>query len=476
MNLTVIGSGYVGLVTGTCFAEMGNTVTCVDLDEQKIANLKLGILPIYEPGLEPMVLSNQAAGRLRFTTSLADAMASSNVYFIAVGTPPDEDGSADLRHVLAVAREIGRHLNQYAVIVDKSTVPVGTAEKVAAVVQAELDRRGVAVPFDVVSNPEFLKEGDAVNDFMRPDRIVIGAASEQAGEIMRRLYADFCRNHDRVVMMGVRDAEMTKYAANAMLATKISFMNEIAGLCDLLQVDVEKVRVGIGSDSRIGFPFIYPGCGYGGSCFPKDVNALIRMAEENSLDPMILNAVHSRNEDQKNVLFRKIVARFGDDLSGKVFGVWGLAFKPGTDDMREAPAVVLLRQLIGAGARVQAYDPEAMVVAQKELPAEWFENGLLTLCRHQYDACENVDALVLVTEWKPFRHPDFKAMKSVMGQAVIFDGRNQYDPKLMAVEGFEYWGIGRRGLVDVRRGDPAMVSEGLAVEMGGAALGVEQGQ
>jgi len=458
MNLTIIGSGYVGLVTGTCFAEMGNHVTCVDLDEKKIADLNQGRIPIYEPGLEPMILSNLADGRLRFTTSLAEAMTDSEVYFIAVGTPPGEDGSADLRHVLAVAREIGRCLDKYAVIVDKSTVPVGTAEKVAAVIQDELDKRSVDIAFDVVSNPEFLKEGAAVDDFMKPDRIVIGCNSDLARDIMCTLYADFCRNHNRMVMMGVREAEMTKYAANAMLATKISFMNEIAGLCDALQVDVEKVRLGIGSDSRIGFPFIYPGCGYGGSCFPKDVNALISMAEENDLEPMILNAVHRRNADQKNVLFRKIVARFGSDLSGMTFGLWGLAFKPGTDDMREAPSVVLLRQLIDSGAKVKAYDPEAMDVARQELPNDWFEKGDLALCRHQYDALGEVDALVLVTEWKPFRHPDFKVMHSLMSQAVVFDGRNQYDPKEMKAEGFEYWGIGRCGDYSQVAGDSESLS------------------
>ncbi len=444
MNLSIIGTGYVGLVTGTCFAEMGHRVSCVDIDQQKIADLNNSIIPIYEPGLEPLVKSNVSEGRLHFTTSLAEAMADAQIHFIAVGTPSGEDGSADLRHVLAVAREIGRHLQDYAVIVDKSTVPVGTADQVAAAIQAELDQRGVNIPFDVVSNPEFLKEGAAVNDFMKPDRIVVGAESDTARELMRQLYADFCRNHDRIVMMGVRDAEMTKYAANAMLATKISFMNEVAGLCDLLHVDVEKVRIGIGSDSRIGFSFIYPGCGYGGSCFPKDVNALIRMAAENHHEPLILNAVHQRNEDQKQVVFRKVIARFGANLSGKIFGLWGLAFKPGTDDMREAPSKVLLQQLISAGAKVKAYDPEAMDVARRELPTEWFDTGALTLCRHQYDALEQVDGLLLVTEWKPFRHPDFRAMKAMMNQPVIFDGRNQYDPDLMKQEGFAYYGIGRR--------------------------------
>jgi len=444
MNLTIIGTGYVGLVTGACFAEMGNTVTCVDVDAAKIERLRAGQIPIYEPGLEPMVLSNVKDGRLRFTTDQKEAMAGSNVHFIAVGTPPGEDGSADLQYVLAVAREIGRHLTGYAVIVDKSTVPVGTADQVRAAIQEELDRRGAALEFDVVSNPEFLKEGAAVEDFMKPDRIVIGTDSKPAQELMRTLYTDFSRSYDRIIFMGVRDAEMTKYAANAMLATKISFMNEIAGLCDVLGVDVESVRQGIGSDSRIGYSFIYPGCGYGGSCFPKDVKALIHMAEQARLEPMILGSVHRRNERQKQVLFEKITARFGADLSGLTFGLWGLAFKPGTDDMREAPAVVLLHQLVAAGARILAYDPEAMDVAREDLPRAWFDNDTLQLVRHQYEALENVDALALVTEWKPFRHPDWSAMKKMMKQPVVFDGRNQYDPKKLKAEGFEYFGIGRR--------------------------------
>ena len=444
MNLTMVGTGYVGLVTGTCFAEMGNFVTCVDVDTAKVERLRAGQIPIYEPGLEPLVLSNVKDGRLKFTTDLAAAMTGSNVYFIAVGTPPGEDGSADLQYVLAVAREIGRNLSGYAVIVDKSTVPVGTADRVRAAIQEELDRRGVTLEFDVVSNPEFLKEGAAVEDFMRPDRIVVGTESKPAREIMRTLYADFSRSYDRILFMGVRDAEMTKYAANAMLATKISFMNEIAVLCDSLGVDVESVRLGIGSDSRIGYSFIYPGCGYGGSCFPKDVKALIHMAEQARIEPMILGSVHRRNERQKYVLFEKIVARFGADLSGLSFGIWGLAFKPGTDDMREAPAVVLLHDLVAAGARVLAYDPEAMEVAHAELPRAWFENGAVQLVRHQYEALEGVDALALVTEWKPFRHPDFSAMKKMMKQPVVFDGRNQYDPKKLKGEGFEYFGFGRR--------------------------------
>ena len=445
MNIVVVGTGYVGLVTGACFAEMGTNVTCVDVDKNKIEGLKNGILPIYEPGLDAIVEENFRDSRLRFTISLAEAMQDSNVYFIAVGTPPGEDGSADLQYVLAVAREIGRHMTDYCVIVDKSTVPVGTADKVKAAVQDELNKRGVAIDFDVVSNPEFLKEGAAIDDFMYPDRVVIGVESERAEQIMRRLYRAFTRNHERTVVMGVRDAEMTKYAANAMLATKISFMNEIALLCDTLGVDVENVRQGIGSDDRIGFHFIYPGCGYGGSCFPKDVKALVRMAEEVKIVPNVLQAVEDRNDQQKQRLFEKMVDRYGNDLSGKTFGLWGLAFKPGTDDMREAPSKVVLNALIGAGAKVKAFDPVAMDVARRELPEEWFKSGQLALVDNQYDAIEGADALLLVTEWKPFRNPDFTRMKGLMSAPVIFDGRNQYDPLLMREIGFEYTGIGRRG-------------------------------
>jgi len=444
MKLAIVGTGYVGLVTGACFAEMGNRVTCVDIDAVKVAKLKEGWMPIYEPGLKSIVLRNCEEDRLLFTTSLAEALAGAKILFIAVGTPPGEDGSADLKHVLAVAREVGAHLESYTIIVNKSTVPVGTAEKVKAAIADELAKRGVDVPFDVVSNPEFLKEGAAVDDFMKPDRIVVGVESDRARELMRDLYKDFSRNHDRILFMGVKDAEMTKYAGNAMLATKISFMNEVANLCDRLGVDVENVRLGIGSDSRIGYSFIYPGCGYGGSCFPKDVRALIHIGRENDYETMILQSVHQRNEDQKHVLFRKVTARFGADLSGMTFGLWGLAFKPGTDDIREAPAIVLLEELLGAGARVLAYDPEAQESARAELPNSWFESGALTLVRHQYEALEQVEALMLVTEWKPFRHPDFRAMKEMMKQPIIFDGRNQYDPRALKEEGFEYSGIGRR--------------------------------
>jgi len=444
MDLTVIGIGYVGLVTGTCFAEMGNRVICVDSDPEKVARLQQGHIPIFEPGLESMVESNLREGRLRFSTSLAAAMADSSIYFIAVGTPANGDGGADLRQVLGVAREIGRHMTGHCVVVDKSTVPVGTAEKVREAIEEELHKRGENIDFDVVSNPEFLKEGAATEDFMRPDRIIIGTANDRARQIMRQLYAPFNMSRDRTLYMGVRDAEMTKYAANAMLATKISFINEIAGLCDRLGVDVENVRLGIGSDARIGYAFIYPGCGYGGSCFPKDVKALVHLAEHNQFDPCLLRSVEQRNQSQRQVLFHKVCARFGGDLSGLTFGLWGLAFKPGTDDLREASSVVLLRELIGAGARVRAYDPVAMDAARRELPQAWFDNGDLLLAEHQYDALREVDAMILVTEWKPFRTPDFYAMHKIMKQPVIFDGRNQYDPRQAKQAGFEYQGIGRR--------------------------------
>ena len=443
MKLTIIGTGYVGLVTGACFAEMGNTVTCVDIDKKKIEGLKQGILPIYEPGLEPIVVNNYKNGRLQFCSALSDPVAESGVYFIAVGTPPGEDGSADLQYVLAVAREIGRHINAYTIVIDKSTVPVGTADKVKAAISEELDKRGVSVPFDVVSNPEFLKEGAAVEDFMRPDRVIIGTDSEQVHKVMRDLYLPFMRTHERLLFMGVRDAEMSKYAGNAMLATKISFMNEIANLCERMGVDVENVRQGIGSDARIGYSFIYPGAGYGGSCFPKDVKALVRMAKDHDFEPKVLNAVEARNEAQKHVLFEKISGRFGANLKGLTFGLWGLAFKPGTDDMREASSVVLIGELIGAGASVKAYDPVAMAAARRELPGAWFDGGQLKLVDEQYSALDNADAMVLMTEWKPFRHPDFVRIKKTLKKPVIFDGRNQYDPKLLRDAGFEYSGIGR---------------------------------
>ncbi|MBN2428480.1 MAG: UDP-glucose/GDP-mannose dehydrogenase family protein [Deltaproteobacteria bacterium] len=444
MKLVVVGTGYIGLVTGACFAEMGNTAWCVDVDATKIENLKKGIIPIYEPGLESIVHENHKEGRLNFTTSLAEAMRNCNVYFIGVGTPPGEDGSADLQYVLAVAREIGQNMNGYSVVVNKSTVPVGTADKVRTAVQEELDKRGVDYEFDVVSNPEFLKEGEAVKDCMKPDRIVIGVDSERAQSVMEELYAPFNRNHQRTIFMGIRDAEMTKYTANAMLATKISFMNEVSNLCELLDVDVENVRIGIGSDTRIGYSFIYPGCGYGGSCFPKDVKALLGMARGVKYDSKVLQAVEDRNDLQRQILFKKVVKRFGADLSGRTIAVWGLAFKPGTDDLREATSKVLIGALIEAGAKVQGYDPVAMENVSKEWPEEWFSKGSLTLADHQYAALENADAMVLVTEWKPFRIPDLEAMKRVMKQQVIFDGRNQYDPVAVKAAGFEYEGIGRK--------------------------------
>ncbi|PZP24405.1 UDP-glucose dehydrogenase family protein [Pseudomonas kuykendallii] len=446
MNITVIGTGYVGLVTGACIAEMGNTVVCVDVDPKKIENLKKGILPIYEPGLENVVSSNFESGRLLFTTSLAEAMKTSDVFFIAVGTPPGEDGSADLRYVLEVARQIGANLARPAIVVNKSTVPVGTGDKVRAAVAEQLQQRGVEIDFDVVSNPEFLKEGAAVDDFMHPDRIIIGTHSEHAKRVMGELYAPFVRNHPRIMYMGIRDAEMTKYAANAMLATKISFMNEVASLCERLDVDVENVRLGIGSDQRIGYHFIYAGCGYGGSCFPKDVKALISIAHQNDFEPKLLQAVEARNDLQKQSLFNKIVTHYSGDLAGRTFAVWGLAFKPGTDDMREAPSVVLINSLITAGAKVKAFDPVAHETARAEFPAEHFSNGHLEIVDGQYEAAIDADALVLVTEWKPFRHPDFRALKKLLKSPLILDGRNQYDPIQLQREGFDYYGMGRKAI------------------------------
>ena len=443
MKITVVGTGYVGLVSGACLAEVGNDVLCLDLDVEKIRVLEAGGIPIFEPGLQDMVRRNVAAGRLHFTTDVARAVQHGTIQFIAVGTPPDEDGSADMQYVLAAARNIGRLMTDYKVVVDKSTVPVGTADRVHAAIADELRKRGVQTPYAVVSNPEFLKEGAAVEDFMRPDRIIVGTDSEAARERMAELYAPFNRSHQRVIYMGVRDAEMTKYAANAMLATKISFMNEIAALCERYGVDVENVRLGIGSDQRIGYHFIYPGCGYGGSCFPKDVKALIAMAQAAGVEPEVLTAVEERNAKQKRVLEEKIVARFGEDLTGRTFGVWGLAFKPGTDDMREAPSIPLIEGLIGRGATVRAYDPVAMDNARRVFPAQWFDEGRLVFTRHQYDALDGADAMVLVTEWKPFRHPDFGAIKRLLKTPQIFDGRNQYDPQQLERLGFAYVGIGR---------------------------------
>lgn len=439
MKLAVIGSGYVGLTSGACFADMGNNVICVDKDTRKIEMLNQGEIPIYEPGLESMVQRNREAGRLSFTTDLKQAVRDSHVLFIAVGTPPEEDGSADLSHVLAAAREIAQYMDDYKVIVDKSTVPIGTADLVKAQVSDTLKTRGVNIAFDVVSNPEFLKEGAAIDDFMKPDRVVIGTESEKAAHIMRTLYAPFNRTHDRVIVMSIRSAEMTKYAANAMLATKISFINEISRLCEAYGADVEEVRNGIGSDSRIGYKFIYPGVGYGGSCFPKDIKALIHMSREVGYDSRILKAVEAVNSDQKSLLSQKVRYHFGNDLVGKCFAIWGLAFKPQTDDMREAPSIVIIRELLALGATIRAYDP----VANSEAHRIFGDTPGLTLTNDEYEAINQVDAMLLITEWRQFRYPDFKRMKDTMKNPVIFDGRNQYDPESLREMGFTYYGIGR---------------------------------
>lgn len=439
MKLTIIGTGYVGLVSGSCFAEMGNDVICVDNDKNKIDKLNNGKIPIWEPGLEEMVLRNTEGKRLSFTTDIKDAVEKSDICFIAVGTPPDEDGSADLQYVLAVAKDIAKYMNGYKVIIDKSTVPVGTADKVAATVQEVLDERGVDHKFDVVSNPEFLKEGDAINDSMKPDRVVVGTDSEECAELMRELYTPFARSHEKLIIMSVRSAEMTKYTANAMLATKISFMNDIANLCELTGADISEVRHGIGSDSRIGYKFIYPGVGYGGSCFPKDVKALIKMAESIGTKIRVLQAVEDVNDDQKSVLVHKVKKHFGEDLSKLTFAVWGLSFKPKTDDMREAPAITIINGLIEAGAVVQAYDPVAMDEANRIFG----ENPKIKYTHGNYDALKGADALLLITEWNQFRYPDFDKMKNLLKTPVIFDGRNQYNPKELREKGFAYYGIGR---------------------------------
>ena len=440
MNITVIGSGYVGLVSGTCFSEMGNNVTCVDIDADKIAKLKKGILPIFEPGLEPMVVKNVQNGNLHFTTDLSSVIGNSEIVFIAVGTPMGNDGSADLQYVLAVAKSIGESIQNRIIVVDKSTVPVGTADKVKATIQKELDKRNESIDFDVVSNPEFLKEGAAINDFMKPDRVVVGAESDYAIEKMKQLYAPFTMSHDRFIAMDIRSAEMTKYAANAMLATKISFMNEIANICEKVGADANQVRIGIGSDARIGYSFIYPGCGYGGSCFPKDVKALKKIAEEHNYQAKLITSVEEVNDAQKLVIANKIVTRFGEDLTGKTFGVWGLAFKPGTDDMREAPSIYVIKELIKRGAKIQAYDPKAVEEA-KSCYLKEIEN--IEYVSSKYQAIEKADALVLLTEWKEFRSPDFNEIKTQLNTPVIFDGRNQYHMFNLAAKGFEYYQIGK---------------------------------
>jgi UDPglucose 6-dehydrogenase len=439
MRVAIFGTGYVGLVTGTCLAEVGNQVICVDVDHAKVDGLKKGILPIYEPSLESLVVANHAAKRIEFTTDAAAAIAHADIIFIAVGTPPDEDGSADLRHVEAVANTIGEHLARYTVIVNKSTVPVGTADKVQAVINSQLNARKSDVTFDVVSNPEFLKEGDAVKDCMRPDRIILGSKSLRAIDIMKRLYAPFNRNHERMVLMDERSAELTKYAANAMLATKISFMNEMANIAERVGADIEMVRHGIGSDPRIGYSFIYPGAGYGGSCFPKDVQALEKTAKVHGYHAEILSAVEAVNRRQKNKLFDYVKSHFKHDVRGKTFAVWGLAFKPNTDDMREASSRYLLEQLWQAGANVQAYDPEAMDEAKRL----YSERDDFRLSDSPLAALNGADALIVVTEWKAFWSPDFSAIKSALKHAVIFDGRNIYEPAAVEAAGLAYYGIGR---------------------------------
>lgn len=439
MKITVIGTGYVGLVSGTCLAEVGNDVLCLDVDPAKIKILEEGGIPIHEPGLLEMVRRNREAGRLKFTTDIQLAAEFGDVQFIAVGTPPDEDGSADLQYVVAAARNIGKYMTNYKVVVDKSTVPVGTADKVSAAIAEELALRKTDIAFSVVSNPEFLKEGAAIEDFMRPDRIVIGVADEPSQEVMRTLYAPFQRNHERLVVMDVRSAELTKYAANAMLATRISFMNELANLAEILGADIEHVRKGIGSDPRIGYDFLYPGCGYGGSCFPKDVKALIKTGKANYYDLKVLNAVEEANDIQKHVLTQKIKNHFGSNLAGKHFALWGLAFKPNTDDMREAASRVLIQDLVGAGATVTAYDPVAMDEASRI-----FKNTQgLSFAKTQNLALDDADALVIVTEWKEFRSPDFSEIKQKVKDKIIFDGRNMYDPKVVKNAGIEYRPIGR---------------------------------
>ncbi|MDD2624350.1 MAG: UDP-glucose/GDP-mannose dehydrogenase family protein [Candidatus Riflebacteria bacterium] len=438
MKIAMIGTGYVGLVTGTCFADSGNEVVCVDTNEKKIEDLKNGIIPIYEPGLDTLVKRNVEEERLTFTTNLEEAIDKSLLLFIAVGTPPGEDGSADLTYVLNVAREIGQKIKEYKIIVDKSTVPVGTGAKVKEVIQSEIDKRKEKIQFDVVSNPEFLKEGNAIDDFMKPDRVVVGCEDVRTGELMKELYSPFVRTGKPILIMDVASAEMTKYAANAMLATKISFMNDMANLCERLGVDVAQVRQGIGSDSRIGYSFIFPGPGYGGSCFPKDVQAIIKIAENQGYKLEIMSAVEAVNNRQKRVLFEKLKKRFGNELKNKTIAVWGLSFKPNTDDMREAPSIVLVENLIAEGAKVKAYDPEATEEARKIFKDKIF------YADKTYEALEGADALVIVTEWNEFRRPNFEKMKTLMKSAIIFDGRNLFEPKKMAELGFEYEGIGRK--------------------------------
>jgi len=439
MKVTIFGSGYVGLVTGACLADAGNHVVCVDVDAGKIARLNAGEVPIHEPGLDELIERNMAAGRLEFTTDAQKGVEHGLFQFIAVGTPPDEDGSADLRYVLAVAKTIGTHMQKYGVVITKSTVPVGTADKVKREIEQALASRNAGIDFDVVSNPEFLKEGAAIQDFMKPDRVVVGTDNPRTVELLRLLYDPFTRNHERLIVMDVRSSELTKYAANSMLATKISFMNELSNIAEQVGADIEKVRLGIGSDLRIGYSFIYPGIGYGGSCFPKDVKALIRSAREAGVEPTLLTSVEDVNARQKNVLMRKISSHFETGIKGRTFALWGLAFKPNTDDMREAPARVIIDQLLAAGAKVRAYDPVAMDEARRIYAG----TPGLTLCKSAYEVVEKADALLIATEWKEFRSPDFDRLKDLLVAPVIFDGRNLYDPALVARFGFTYYAIGR---------------------------------
>ncbi|WP_282013653.1 UDP-glucose dehydrogenase family protein [Marinifilum flexuosum] len=437
MNITIVGTGYVGLVSGTCFAETGITVTCVDVDQKKIDNLNKGIIPIYEPGLTPMVTRNMEKGRLSFSTSLKDSITEADAVFIAVGTPPDEDGSADLQYVLGVAREIGKHAQHYMVVVTKSTVPIGTAKKVKAAVQDELDKRNSDLTFDVASNPEFLKEGAAIDDFLKPDRVVIGTESEKAQKVMKRLYKPFLMNNHPVIFMDIPSAEMTKYAANSMLATKISFMNDIANLCEIVGADVNNVRKGIGSDSRIGNKFIYPGTGYGGSCFPKDVQALVKTSEQMGHPLEILKSVELVNNRQKSVLYKKIMSHFNGDIKGKRFGIWGLSFKPNTDDMREAPALVVIDKLLKEGTEIVAYDPVAMEECERRI------GDSVQYAKDQYEALIDADALIVITEWNEFKVPNFRVMEKLLKNKIIFDGRNIYDIEEMKDNEYTYYSIGR---------------------------------
>ncbi|MFP4058946.1 MAG: UDP-glucose dehydrogenase family protein [Bacteroidales bacterium] len=441
MKISIVGTGYVGLVSGTCFAETGITVTCVDIDKEKIDYLNKGIVPIYEPGLERMIERNVNANRLFFSTSLKESLKDSEAVFIAVGTPPDEDGSADLKYVLSVAQEIGRYMDHYMVIVTKSTVPIGTAKKVKATIVEELKKRQVEIPFDVASNPEFLKEGNAIDDFLKPDRIVVGTESEQAEKLMKRLYKPFLLNNHPILFMDIPSAELTKYAANSMLATKISFMNDIANLCEIVGADINSVRKGIGSDSRIGNKFIYAGIGYGGSCFPKDVKALIKTASDNKYSLDVLKAVEDVNNRQKSILFNKIYQHFGGKLKGKTFALWGLSFKPQTDDMREAPSLVIIEKLLEAGAKIKAYDPVAMKEAERIL------GRVIEYTKDPYEALIDADAMILATEWQEFRVPNYKVMDRLMKQKLVFDGRNIYEPSEMKEFGFSYYSVGRENIL-----------------------------